>query len=91
MSSPRKDHVSNENKGAGKPNPLKDGKKITSVSTWAQNEVDKFKKGDNLYYGLINIIADPELLRACYLEIKSKPGNMTKGTNNITLDGINNE
>lgn len=90
MSSPRKDHVSNT-KGAGRPNPLKDGKKNTPVSTWAQNEVNKFKRGDNLYNGLINIIADPEYLKACYIEIKSKPGNMTKWTNNITLDGINNE
>lgn len=90
MSSPRKTHVSNA-KDAGKPNPSGDGKKITSVSTWVKNEVNKYRRGDNLYNGLINIIADPEFLRACYLEIKSKPGNMTKGTNEVTLDGINNE
>lgn len=88
MSPPSKDHVSNT-KDAGQPNPPKDGKKITSVSTWAQNEVNKYKRRDNLYNGLINIIADPEFLKACYLEIKSKPGNMTKGTSNTTLDGIN--
>lgn len=88
MSPPRKDHVSNT-KCDGRPNPPKDGKMSTHVSTWAQNEVNKYKRGDNIYNGLINIIADPEFLKACYLEIKSKPGNMTKGTTSSTLDGIN--
>jgi Cytochrome c oxidase subunit III len=38
--------------------------------------------------GLIRIIADHEFLIACYLIIKGKPGNMTEGINEITLDGI---
>jgi hypothetical protein len=41
------------------------------------------------YNGIINILANPLFLQACYLEIKSKPGNMSVGTNKETLDGIN--
>jgi retron-type reverse transcriptase len=41
------------------------------------------------YNGLINILANPLFLQACYLEIKSKPGNMSKGVTAETLDGIN--
>lgn len=40
------------------------------------------------YNGIINILADPLFLQACYLEIKSKPGNMSKGITHETLDGI---
>lgn len=35
------------------------------------------------------LISDPFFLIACYNEIKGKPGNMTKGIGNTTLDGIN--
>lgn len=41
------------------------------------------------YNGIINILANPLFLQACYLEIKSNPGNMSKGATNETLDGIN--
>jgi retron-type reverse transcriptase len=34
------------------------------------------------------IISDPNVLRQAYFHIKSKPGNMTPGTDNSTLDGI---
>jgi hypothetical protein len=37
------------------------------------------------------IITDPETLRVAYELIKSKPGNMVRGTDNTTLDGINEE
>lgn len=40
------------------------------------------------YNGLINILANSEFLQACYLDIRSKPGNMPKGISNETLDGI---
>ena len=40
------------------------------------------------YNGLIRIIT-PEFLTNCYFLIKSKPGNMTQGTNKETLDRIN--
>jgi hypothetical protein len=40
------------------------------------------------YNGLINIIADPIFLWACYDTIKSKAGNMSRGITSETLDGI---
>lgn len=55
---------------------------------WAKVEVHKHMRKDNKYNGLINIIADPAFLKACYHEIRSKPGNMSKGITNETLDGI---
>jgi retron-type reverse transcriptase len=54
-------------------------------------ELDKLKKGDNSYSGLIKILANSEYLKASYLEIKSKPGNMSKGMDDTTLDGISND
>lgn len=37
---------------------------------------------------LIHLIADPKTLTLAYELIKSKPGNMTRGTKSETLDGI---
>ena len=76
-------------KGADKLNLLEDSKSFTSVSSWAKTAVNNYMKGDGTYNGLINILSDPSFLEACYLEIKSKPVNMSKGSDNITLDGIN--
>lgn len=50
--------------------------------------MNKYRKGDGKYNGVIRILTNPLFLQACYLEIKSKPGNMTKGTNKDTLEGI---
>lgn len=75
-------------KGADKLNLLEDSKSFTSVSSWAKTVVNKYIKGDGTYNGLINILSDPLFLQACYLEIKSKGGNMSKGSDNTTLDGI---
>ena len=50
--------------------------------------MNKYRKADGKYNGLIRILTNPLFLQACYLEIKSK-GNMTpSGTNQDTLDGI---
>lgn len=46
-------------------------------------------ENNNIYYNLNKIIGDPFFLIACYENIKSKPGNMTKGIDNYTLDGLN--
>lgn len=81
-------HVSNT-KGAEDLNLEKGSESITSVSMWAKKEVNKYIRKDNMYNGLINIISNPLFLQGCYNEIKSKPGNMSKGTNPETLDGIN--
>lgn len=81
-------HVSNI-KGADDLNLVKGSESITSVSMWAKKEVNKYIRKDNMYNGLINIISNPLFLQGCYNEIKSKPGNMSKGTTPETLDGIN--
>jgi retron-type reverse transcriptase len=47
------------------------------------------KEGNNVSNDkLIHMIADPNTLLLAYELIKSKPGNMTPGTDNQTLDGI---
>lgn len=48
-----------------------------------------FMSKDNKYYNINNLLGDPYFLIACYENIKSKSGNMTKGIDNYTLDGIN--
>jgi group II intron reverse transcriptase/maturase len=43
----------------------------------------------NKFYKLLNILSDPFFLVACYEEIKGKKGNMTPGSDNYTIDGLN--
>ena len=53
--------------------------------------VRELLKGDSksgIYHNLIGIIADVRFLIGCYEEIKGKPGNMTRGTDRKTLDGV---
>ena len=52
------------------------------------NLVKKRIQKDARYGNLINIISDTSTLQAAYLAIKGKSGNMTKGLDNETLDGI---
>lgn len=49
------------------------------------------KLKNDKYYNLLPIITDKNFLIESYNRIKSNPGNMTKGTDSITLDGINEE
>jgi hypothetical protein len=56
------------------------------VESKLTNYLNKNKTYSN---GLIRIIADPDFLIACYMLIKGKSGNMTKGIDGATLDGIN--
>lgn len=60
-----------------------------SVNSWIKGELNKYMSKNGKYNGIINILANPLFLQACYLEIKSKPGNMSKGIDKETLDGIN--
>lgn len=46
------------------------------------------KRGNQKIYDLNGILANPHFLERCYSEIRSKPGNMTKGITNETLDRI---
>ena len=77
-------------------NPLKGSKlknsllkKGMSISLWTKIELNKYISKNSKYNRIINILLNPLFLQACYLEIKSKPGNMSKGITNETLDGIN--
>lgn len=50
--------------------------------------IQAIKNKDKAFKGLIYIIAHPDTLILAYEQIKSKPGNITRGTNPKTLDGI---
>jgi len=52
------------------------------------SELSKYKTSEGKYNGIIRIL-DSNLLQTCYSLITSNPGNMTPGTENTTLDGIN--
>lgn len=46
---------------------------------------------DGICTNAFNLISDPEMLKAAYLILKSKPGMMTEGSDKETLDGISDE
>lgn len=48
-------------------------------------------QSDGKCINAFNLISSPEMLIAAYSTIKSKPGMMTKGSDEVTLDGINKE
>lgn len=60
-----------------------------SVDSRIIDELNKYMSKNGKYNGIINILANPYFLQECYLLIRSKPGNMSLGTNEETLDGIN--
>lgn len=52
-------------------------------------KLGELKTYDEKYNKIIQLISDPYFLYACYEQIKGKPGNMTRGINKQTLDGLN--
>jgi hypothetical protein len=52
-------------------------------------KLEQYKKPEQKYYNLIDILADPSFLVACYEKIAKKKGNLSPETNGITLDGLN--
>ena len=62
--------------------------KTVSLVTSVKKELQLCKNTHGTYKGLVSILAKPEFLVACYEEIKGKPGNMTKGDNEETIDGL---
>lgn len=53
---------------------------------WLTQQLEKYKDPvDSKYNGLMG---NPDFLWACYELIKSKPGNMSHGIDNTTLDGL---
>jgi group II intron reverse transcriptase/maturase len=80
--------VSDSEKVSGKPKSFKTGRPLT-LSTLIKKEVNKHLQLNGKFNGIINIISDPKFLMACYEEIKGKTGNMTPGSDQMTLDGLN--
>ena len=68
--------------------PLRKTVKKISLDTLVKKDLQSYINKRGQYNGLINLLSKPEFLIACYEEIKGKPGNMTRGTTDITLDGI---
>nr|AYE93245.1 hypothetical protein C0995_000107 [Termitomyces sp.] len=62
--------------------------KPKNVTTMVKEKLTCSKGPQGIYFNLLNILSDPFFLIACYEEIKGKKGNMTKGSNNYTLDGL---
>lgn len=63
--------------------------KRVGVTTIMREYLELGKKPDQKHYNIIKTIADPHFLVACYEEIMGKPGNMTRGSDKETLDGLN--
>ena len=57
----------------------------STITKWNLIKLD-----NNKFTGLYKLISDPKTLTLAYHNIKSKPGNMTPGTDNLTLDGMSN-
>lgn len=55
------------------------------------SKLGQYRNSDNKYNGIIRILADPGFLQYCYMLLKGKPGNMSVGATNETLDGISYE
>lgn len=64
---------------------------IRKVRCASMVELTRLNKNDPRHVNnmLIHIVSDPEVLILAYETIKSNPGNMTPGVDDVTLDGIN--
>jgi len=62
--------------------------KPASLVALVQKELQLYMNKQGIYNGLIEILRKPEFLVACYEAIRGKPGNMTKGSIEGTLDGL---
>lgn len=79
---------SNQEKPTNKVKPRRVAKRV-GVTTIARKLLEQNNSTNQKFFKVLNSIADPEFLIACYNEIKSKQGNMTEGIDKVTLDGIN--
>lgn len=55
------------------------------------NSLGNLEKVNGKFRKIIHIIANVDMLKYAYNQIKSKPGNLTPGTDKETLDGISEE
>ncbi|KAG7691329.1 hypothetical protein KL950_005384 [Ogataea haglerorum] len=56
-------------------------------SDFIKNRVSN-NDGNQKYHKLYRILSDKHFINLCYSKVKSKQGNMTKGSTNETLDGF---
>jgi len=71
--------------GDTKPNVNK-AVKPSNVTTMVMQKLTYIN--DKKFFNLLDILSDPLYLVACYEEIKGKKGNMTPGSDNYTIDGL---
>ena len=62
---------------------------ITLAGNTGKSELKKLDVENGKYFNLYKKICSIEFLELAYIRLKSKPGNMTPGIDNKTLDGIN--
>lgn len=58
---------------------------------FVKSQLGLYTHKDGRYNGIVRILADAGFLQYCYMLIKGKPGNMSKGATKETLDGISYE
>lgn len=88
ITSPKVETLDNNlEKPTNKVKPSKVAKRV-GVTTMVRKLLEQNKVAGQKYYKIMKVIADPNFLVACYDEIKSIPGNMTRGVDRVTLDGI---
>ena len=59
-----------------------------SLRMFVTSQLERYKIEDGKYNAIIRILSDAGFLQYCYMLIKGKAGNMSKGITNETLDGI---
>lgn len=62
-----------------------------NLRMFVQSKLGLYRDVHGLYNGIVRILADAGFLQYCYMLIKGKPGNMSRGTTKETLDGISYE
>lgn len=81
--------MKSSNEDDNKPSKRKSTRKTKpNLLVEVSKKMKKFVSEEGIYYNLNQLLSDPYFLIACYENIKNKPGNMTKGIDHYTLDGI---
>lgn len=62
-----------------------------SLRMFVTSQLEQYKDKDGKYNAIVRILADAGFLQYCYMLIKGKPGNMSKGLTKETLDGLSYE
>ena len=91
----RKSPNSQAKGGSAKSSTLKQGSRSMvsnqSLRMLVMSRLEQYRNKDGKYNAIIRILADAGFLQFCYMLIKGKPGNMSRGITKETLDGISYE